>query len=370
MEPAHPKSMALPVLLLLAVLNGGNLYAQPACCVTTLPSRFTGGIPLEGKGVHTRDTGDAGGKMVRIPAGTFLMGGNSRQASADEYPVHRVTLDAFLMDATEVTNAQFKQFTEQTGYVTTAEKKPDWEEIRKTLPPGTPRPPDSVLVAASLVFQSPEADVSRDAYMSWWNWKPGASWRHPEGPGSDIRGKEDHPVVHISWEDAQAYCRWAGKRLPTEAEWEWAARGGLTDNIYPWGNEHIEKGAPKANSWQGNFPYTNTNWDGHVKTAGVASFAPNGYGLYDMAGNVWEWCQDNYHHDYYGMLTDSVVVSPAGPAVSYDPQEPHASKKVIRGGSFLCNDSYCTGYRVSRRMKSTPDSSMEHLGFRCVKDID
>jgi formylglycine-generating enzyme required for sulfatase activity len=175
--------------------------------------------------------------------------------------------------------------------------------------------------------------------------------------------------VHISWEDAQAYCKWAGKRLPTEAEWEWAARGGLKDQIYPWGNEWIEQGKPKANSWQGKFPYNNTTWDGFQKAAPVKSYDPNGYGLYDMAGNVWEWCADYYHYNHYKEVNKpDGIVNPKGPEQSYDPDEPYAIKRVSRGGSFLCNDGYCSGYRVARRMKSTEDSSMEHLGFRCVKD--
>ncbi|WP_262920147.1 formylglycine-generating enzyme family protein [Niabella hibiscisoli] len=195
--------------------------------------------------------------MVLIPGGIFDMGGDNNQASEDEYPKHKVQVDPFYMDVTEVTNAQFKKFVAATGYITTAERKPNWDEIKKTLPPGTPKPPDSVLVAASLVFRQTNGPVDLNNFNEWWNWAEGASWQHPQGPGSSIEGKENYPVVHVSWDDAQAYCKWAGKRLPTEAEWEFAARGGLINHIYPWGNEHINQGVPKANSWEGKFPYLN-----------------------------------------------------------------------------------------------------------------
>lgn len=305
--------------------------------------------------------------MVWIPAGEYEQGGDNEQAADDEYPKHKVKLHGFWIDVAEVTNAQFADFVKATGYVTTAEKKPDWEEIKKQLPPGTPKPDESLFVAASLVFKAPSTEVSLEDYSQWWEWKEGASWRHPGGPGSDIRGKESHPVVHVSWYDAQAYAKWAGKRLPTEAEWEYASRGGLKNSVYPWGNESVNSGEPKANFWQGKFPGKNTLADKFFYSAPVKSFAPNKYGLYDMAGNVWEWCADLYHHEYYKDV-QSGVLNPGGPATSFDPAEPTASKRVMRGGSFLCNDSYCSGYRVARRMKSTEDSSFQHLGFRCVSD--
>ena len=307
-------------------------------------------------------------EMILIPSGTFSMGADNNQAGADEYPKHTVKVDSFLMDEHEVTNAQFAKFVKATGYITTAEKKPDWEDLKKSVPPGTPKPPDSVLVAASLVFKQTEQEVNLNDYNQWWSWTPGADWKHPQGPGSSIKGKDNYPVVQVSWYDAVAYCKWAGKRLPTEAEWEWAARGGLKNNIYPWGNEGVNTGKPKANTWEGNFPYYNNNKDGFVRAAPVKTFAPNGYKLYDMAGNVWEWCSDWFDANYYSTLK-GVAVNPKGSDKSFDPDEPYAEKRSLRGGSFLCNDSYCSGYRNSRRMKSSPDTGLEHTGFRCVKSI-
>lgn len=308
--------------------------------------------------------------MVLVKGGTFRMGADNDQARPDEYPKHQVKVSDFWMDETEVTNAAFARFVAATGYVTTAEQKPDWQEIQQQLPPGTPKPDESLLVPASLVFRAPAGQTDLRNFASWWTWQEGANWKQPQGPGSSIEGKENHPVVHISWHDAQAYARWAGKRLPTEAEWEWAARGGKQDYIYPWGNEGIESGRTRANTWNGRFPTENTAQDGYDRTAPVRSYAPNGYGLYDMAGNVWEWCADKYHSQQY-RTSGGTSVNPTGPNRSFDPDEPYAtSKRVMRGGSFLCHDSYCSGFRVAARMKSTEDSSLEHLGFRCVRDKD
>ncbi|WP_259069101.1 formylglycine-generating enzyme family protein [Mucilaginibacter sp. X4EP1] len=338
------------------------------CCESNIPKRFAA-LHTNPVVVPSLNADDTHKGMVWIKTGTFMMGADNKQALDDEYPKHKVTVSGFWMDATVVTNAQFARFVKATGYITTAERKPDWNELKKQLPPGTPKPADSLLVAASLVFDPPKGAVDLNDYTQWWEWRAGASWKHPHGPGSNIKGKDNYPVVHISWYDAVAYCKWAGKRLPTEAEWEWAARGGLQNKIYPWGNEAVDAGKPKANTWQGHFPDNNTVKDKFYGLAPVASFAPNGYGLYDMAGNVWEWCADYYNNTYYKTINNPNGISnPKGPVNSYDPDEPYTKKRVVRGGSFLCNESYCTGYRVARRMKSTEDSGMEHLGFRCVQD--
>ncbi|MEM0994355.1 MAG: formylglycine-generating enzyme family protein, partial [Bacteroidota bacterium] len=237
--------------------------------------------------------------MVLIPTGTFQMGGDNNQARQDEFPKHGVQIDSFWMDETEVTNEQFQAFVSATGYVTVAERPIDWDKMKQEVAPNTPKPPDSLLQPGSLVFVPTATPVSLNNHFQWWAWKIGADWQHPEGPDSDIADRMDHPVVQVAWEDAAAYAKWAGKRLPTEAEWEWAARGGRTENIYPWGNEDVNKGEAKANFWQGMFPYQNTEQDGYFGTAPVKTFPANPYGLYDMAGNVWEWCADWYRYDYY-----------------------------------------------------------------------
>jgi len=306
--------------------------------------------------------------MVFIEGGTFEMGGDNDQARTDEYPKVPTEVNSFWMDATEVTNAQFKRFVEATGYQTVAERTVDIGELMAQLPPGTPPPPAEALEPFSLVFSAPNQPVP-DNPAYWWQMIKKADWRHPQGPNSSIKGKENHPVVHVSWYDAKAYANWAGKRLPTEAEWEYASRGGAAGKIYPWGDEPIETGAVKANFWQGNFPYQNEVTDGFERLSPVASFAPNGYGLYDMAGNVWEFCADWYHSNYYPhRATKKLVSNPLGPGNSFDPDEATIPKKVVRGGSFLCNDSYCSGYRVAARMKSSADTGLEHTGFRCVRD--
>ena len=309
--------------------------------------------------------------MVYVPGGSFLMGGKSEWAEPDEFPRRNVGVSAFFMDQTEVTNAQFAAFVEATGYVTTAEKALDWDELSKQLPPDTPKPADSILEPGSLVFKPTEGPVDLRDLSQWWEWSLGADWRHPGGPGSSIEGKMEHPVVHVSHEDAKAYADWAGKRLPTEAEWEWDSMGGLDDPVYPWGNTPADQAAKKANFWQGIFPFRNDSLDGYVLTAPVKTYPANGYDLYDMAGNVWEWCEDKYRADAYAQeLKPEEAFNPKGPLESYDPGDPLAAKNVVRGGSYLCSDSYCSGYRVARRMRTTPDTGMGHLGFRCVKDID
>ncbi len=291
--------------------------------------------------------------MVWIPPGTFAMG--SEEGQTDEKPVHSVTLDGFWMDKTEVTNEQFEKFVQETRYVTMAERKPDPKEF-----PGVP--PER-LVAGSVVFTPPDREVSLENHYIWWAYVAGANWRHPEGPETSLAGREKHPVVHVCWIDAVAYATWAGKRLPSEAEWEYASRGGLVQQPYVWGKDQIPDGKWAANIWQGKFPNENTLIDGFRLTSPVASFPANGYGLYDMAGNVWEWCMDLYLPDYYAK---SPKLNPPGPDTSHDPNEPGVVKRVTRGGSYLCSDAYCTGYRPSARMKTSPDTGLSHTGFRCV----
>ncbi len=309
--------------------------------------------------------------MVWIPGGEFAMGTDSDLGWADEKPAHRVRADGFWMDETDVTNAQFRQFVEETEYATTAEKPPDVEEIMRQVEPGKARPLKDTLVPASMVFTPTDRPVSlkrRDDWRQWWKWTPGANWKHPEGPGSSIEGKDDHPVVHVSWDDAAAYAKWAGKRLPTEAEWEFAARGGLDNKPYVWGDDAPTDSNIRANIWQGDFPYRNSAADGYVRTSPVKTFPANGYGLYDMSGNVWQWCADWYDRDLYRKRAGKgVIVNPVGPEKTLDPGRPYTPQRVQKGGSFLCNDAYCTRYRPSARHGCSPDTGMSHMGFRCVK---
>ncbi len=311
----------------------------------------------------------AAAEMVWIPGGTFELGSTDPDASRHESPVHPVKVDGFWMDVTEVTNAQFNEFVEATGYVTVAERPIDWDELKQQLPPGTPKPPDEVLQPGALVFTPPDHAVGLGDYSQWWSWTIGANWRHPYGPGSSIEGMENYPVVHIAYEDAQAYAEWAGKRLPTEAEWEFAARGGAENSAFAWGDELRPDGAFLANFFQGSFPHNNTAEDGYARIAPVKQYPPNGYGLYDMIGNVWEWTTDWYRPDTYAQRTANTPLNnPVGPASSFDPQDPRVPKRVTKGGSFLCSNEYCSNYRPSARMATAFDSGQEHLGFRCVKD--
>jgi formylglycine-generating enzyme required for sulfatase activity len=316
--------------------------------------------------------GPAPAGMAWIPGGEFAMGAGAAgpghgdavgmQVTADSRPVHRVAVAPFWIDRTEVTNAQFARFVAASRHVTVAERAPTREQF--------PDAPAELLVPGSVVFRAPPGPVPLDDPYQWWAWVRGASWRAPQGPGSSIDGRADHPVVQVAFADAEAYCRWAGKRLPTEAEWEFAARGGLEGKLYPWGDEFRPGGRWMANSFQGRFPDRNDAIDGHRATAPVARFPPNGYGLHDVAGNVWEWVADWYRADYYAQLAAPgarVVRDPRGPADSYDPDEPGQPKRVQRGGSFLCTDQYCSRYQVGTRGKGAPDTGTDHVGIRCAR---
>ena len=305
--------------------------------------------------------------MAWIPGGEFSMGAQrmpgmnnvGMNATVDSRPIHRVYVDGFYIDKTDVTNAEFEKFVKATGYVTIAERKPQAKDY-----PGAP--PEN-LVAGSVVFAPPNHPVPLNDYFQWWTYVPGANWRHPEGPGSNIIGKANYPVVHIAYADAVAYAKWAGKQLPTEAEWEFAARGGLAGKLYAWGNDFRPNGKWMANTFQGHFPDSNTGDDGYTGISPVAKFPPNGYGLYDMSGDVWQWTSDWYRPDYYSQLeAEGVARNPQGPGSSYDPSEPGQAKKVQRGGSFLCTDQYCSRYMVGTRGKGDIDTGTNHLGFRCV----
>jgi len=297
--------------------------------------------------------------MVWIPGGEFWMGA---EEFPDAQPWHRVSVDGFWMDKTEVTNDQFAKFVKATKYVTVAEQAPKAEDF-----PGAP--PEN-LVAGSVVFSPPDQPVKLNNHFQWWSYVKGANWRHPEGPDSTIKDRGKYPVVHIAYQDALAYAKWAGKRLPTEAEFEFAQRGGLEKKPYAWGDELKPGGKFMANTFQGHFPEKNTKEDGHERAAPVASFPPNQYGLYDMAGNVWEWTSDWYRHDYYKTLATEgpLARNPQGPVDSLDPSEPGVKKKVHRGGSFLCTDQYCARYIAGGRGKGEPDTGTNHVGFRLVRD--
>ncbi len=310
--------------------------------------------------------------MVWIPGGIYDMGASDgdRMALPHEKPKHTVKVDGFYMDQTEVTNAQFSKFIEATNYITTAERPVDWDLIKQQLPPGTPKPHDSLLLPGSLLFKKTKESVPNlYDFSQWWRWTNGANWKEPEGKGSSIDGKDNHPVVHVSYEDAMAYCNWAGRRLPTEAEWEFAARGGKRDKIYFWG-DLTDKLSSYVNSWEGEFPVDNTKADGFEKSAPVKTYPPNGYVLYEISGNVWEWTSDWYSSQYYQYCKEnSITNNPKGPKEAFNPNNLYIDERVIRGGSFLCNASYCASYRVSSRMATDPNTSLEHLGFRTVMDL-
>ena len=309
--------------------------------------------------------------MVLLPGGEFEMGSRELTATScpilegmrlvpDAQPLHKVVLSPFWVDETEVTNEQFARFVKVTGYVTIAERGPTESEL--------PDVPAEARSPGGAVFTPPKKGTEINDSYQWWQFVKGANWRHPEGPGSSIIGRENHPVVQITFADAQAYAAWAGKRLLTEAEYEFAARGKLKGALYPWGDEFKPKGRFMANTFQGDFPFEDTGEDGFKGAAPVKSFPPNGYGLFDMSGNVWEWCSDWYHPSYYAELSSrGIARDPQGPATSFDPQEPQVMKRVHRGGSFLCVDQYCSRYKVGTRGKGEPYSPTNHLGFRCAQ---
>ena len=308
--------------------------------------------------------------MVLIEGGTFYIGTDEDLAYPAEKPAVKTTVNSFWMDETEVTNRQFKEFVDATGYVTVAEKTPLWEDIQKQLPPGTEKPTDLELTAGSLVFSPPSQPVATDDISRWWVWVDGASWKHPEGPGSNLDGRWDHPVVHIAYEDAAEYAKWAGKRLPTEAEWEYAARGGMGGQRYAWGDELYPNGRFMANTFQGTFPHGNEGKDGYMGTAPVRSFPANSYGLYDMIGNVWEITDDWFDAIRFQRLAGNAPLLDSGMNQCYNPNNPYAQERVIKGGSFLCADNYCVNYRPSARQGHAYDSGSSNVGFRCVKDVD
>ncbi|SDZ32434.1 MULTISPECIES: formylglycine-generating enzyme family protein [Rhodonellum] len=307
--------------------------------------------------------------MVWITGGDFTMGTNDQNSYPSERPAVIKRVNDFWMDETEVTNKQFAEFVEKTGYITVAEKIPDWEEMKQTLPPGTPKPDASLMVPGSLVFVGPEKAVRLDDISQWWQWVLGANWKHPEGLGSDLNGRENHPVVHIAFEDAQAFAVWSGKRLPTEEEWEYAAKGGKNTR-FPWGNELTPQGQFKANTFQGDFPHENVKLDGFQGTAPVRSFAPNNFGLYDMIGNVWELTSNWY--DAIAFMRANNIAPALDTAISkcFNPENPYAIEKVIKGGSFLCADDYCINYRPSARRGQDVYSGTSNVGFRCVMDAE
>jgi formylglycine-generating enzyme len=388
----NPLTWALAVLFILAVIivtflkfpqaptaSAASTPAPPVSPAAVPPSELprmsasTGSMFAPTIPNKTMPQGKLQPDMAWISGGEFSMGAQDppdmehdhvgMKATEDSRPVHRVYVDGFWIDKTDVTNAEFAKFVAATHYITEAEKTPKAEDF-----PGAP--PEN-LVAGAVVFSPPDQAVPLNDQYQWWSYVKGANWRHPNGPNSDIKGKENYPVVDVSYDDALAYARWAGKRLPTEAEWEFAARGGLTGKPFVWGDSFRPDGKYMANTFQGHFPNKNTSDDGFNATSPVTKFPPNGYGLYDMAGNVWQWTSDWYRPDYYRHLAASGVVTrnPTGPDDSFDPAERGVVKRVMRGGSFLCTDQYCSRYMVGTRGKGEASTGTNHLGFRCVKPV-
>jgi sulfatase modifying factor 1 len=315
--------------------------------------------------------------MVWIPGGEFTMGSDGGRAQPNEHAAHQVRVDGFWMDTTDVTNGQFRRFVEATGYLTTAEKPVDWDELKKQVPPGTPKPPEEMLKPGSVVFTPPGHAVNLADLSQWWAWTSGANWKHSQGPASSIDGKDELPVVQVSWDDAVAYAKWAGKRLPTEAQWEYAAWGGRPQTTrYYWGDDFKPGGKFMCNTYTGQFPAKDTAEDGFAGVSPVKSFPANGYGLYDMAGNVWNWTADLYRADAHAqalmqlkLTGESCCINPTGPSTTFNPTREVATslERVTKGGSFLCSESYCESYRPPARRGTPPDTATEHIGFRCVR---
>ncbi len=375
----------LIALAAIALIGGGAGFAAAAWMQKGAdPSSpaLVAAKPAAAKPVVTIGDGTLGPKdMAWVPGGEFLMGSDHELAQRNERPTHQVRVNGFWMDRAHVTNAQFREFVAATGYVTTAERKPRWEDLKVQLPPGTPEPPDEAMVAGAMVFVGTDQPVDYRNIAQWWSYVPGANWKHPSGPDSNIDGKDEHPVVQVSYEDVLAYAAWVGKRLPTEAEWEFAARGGLEQATYTWGEEFKPGGEAMANIWdvsrQGRFPVVNPKAGGATGTMRVGTFPANGYGLVDMTGNAWQWASDWYRADFFDrelqQFGNTVIDNPAGPQDSWDPDDalgamPNAPRRVIRGGSFLCNVDYCLSYRPSARRGNDPMNPMSHVGFRLVKD--
>ena len=307
--------------------------------------------------------------MIWVATKTFLQGAKEGDnfAMPREKPAHQVKVDGFFIDVHEVTNKQFKEFVVATNYKTIAERPIDWEEMKKSLPENTPKPADSILKPGSLIFNKEAKNVvSMDNYAQWWKWKIGADWQHPEGPESSIEGKDNFPVVHIALEDAKEYCKWANRRLPTEAEWESAAQGNLKNATFTWG-DNLQELNEKANTWQGVFPVKNESLDGFEYISPIQSYPPNSIGLYDMAGNVWELTSDLFNVNYYQSIdTSKVIENPKGAEKSYSPSNLYQKEVIIKGGSFLCHESYCASFRISARMGTSFDSGSDHVGFRTI----
>lgn len=369
------KSTLLILMVASVIVASGTVYAVHRAFATVnhagispLPTPFQPTIanPL------TPPPGTPPAGMVWIPGGEFSMGAAQvagmnhvgMRAVEDSQPIHRVYVDGFWMDQTDVTNEQFEEFVKATGYITVAERKLRAEDF-----PGAP--PEN-LVAGGVVFRAPDHAVALNNHFQWWLYVKGANWRHPTGPDSNLKRRAKYPVVQIAYEDAEAYARWRGKRLPTEAEWEFAARDGLTGKLYAWGDEFRPNGKWMANTHQGHFPDEDTADDGYAGISPVAQYPPNGYGLYDISGDVWQWTSDWYRADYYAQLAASGVVArnPGGPTNPYDPAEPTERKRVLRGGSFLCTDQYCSRYMIGTRGKGEVSTGTNHLGFRCVRSAE